>query len=119
MIGLDQLAAWYDALPATGQRRTNQQLTSGIFVKSQVYDRTDAQGAREEKLVLMVSPAASMKFGDVSDVEVGARLATSASKKYTSQVVFSGGRLVPAVQAREVLSATSGGTQRVGGKTNQ
>jgi hypothetical protein len=121
MIGLDQLAAWFDALPRKGQRRTNQQLLSGIFVKSQVYDRTDAQGAREEKLVLMVSPAASLKCGNVSKVKVGAKLATSASRKYTSQVVFTGGRLEPTDEALRVLSAatpirrtqkTSGGKSR-------
>ena len=69
------------------------QMTTGIFKKLQAYDRVDAQGAREEKLVFRITPSAAVKVGDLSDIEVSAQVDVSASKKYVSQVLFSGGSL--------------------------
>jgi len=70
------------------------QVTTGIFKKEQVYDRVDAQGARERKIVFVSSPAAAMKVGDVHDVTVAAQVGLSSSKKYVAHTLFNGGRLV-------------------------
>ncbi len=67
------------------------QVTSGIFSKIQTYDRVDAQGAREQKAVFVVTPAAAVKAGDVDNVKVGTQLGLSSSKKYVSHVIFSEG----------------------------
>ncbi|HWG59386.1 MAG TPA: hypothetical protein VN661_10105 [Candidatus Acidoferrales bacterium] len=83
------------------QRRLNKmpaetaklQVTTGIFTKIQAYDRADAQGAGERKPVFIVSPAASVKAGDIIGVEVATQLGISSSKKYVSHVIFSGGKL--------------------------
>jgi hypothetical protein len=69
------------------------QMTTGIFKKLQSYDRVDSQGAREQKLVYVVTPSAAIKVGDIDDVKVETQLGISASKKYVSHTLFSGGRL--------------------------
>lgn len=69
------------------------QVTSGIFHKEQDYDRVDAQGAKERKPVYVVAPAAATKIGDVTGVTVEAQLGVSASQKYVSHILFSGGSL--------------------------
>jgi hypothetical protein len=69
------------------------QMTTGIFKSLQPYDRVDAQGAGERKLVFRVAPSAAVKAGDLRGVRVSTQLGISASKKYVSQVLFSGGRL--------------------------
>ncbi len=79
------------------------QVTSGIFTKIQSYDRVDAQGARERKPVFIVTPAASIKAGDVKGVKVGAQLGVSSSRRYVSQVIFSGGRLSPSPEFLTLL----------------
>jgi hypothetical protein len=70
------------------------QMTTGIFKKSQTYDRIDAQGAREQKIVFITTPAVATKIGDVKDVNVAAQLGVSTSKKYVTHSIFSGGRIV-------------------------
>lgn len=69
------------------------QLISGIFSKTQAYDRVDAQGAGERKEVFVISPAAATRVGTIANVVVTTQLGTSASKKYVAHVLFSGGQL--------------------------
>jgi hypothetical protein len=69
------------------------QVTTGIFKKLQSYDRVDSQGAREQKLVYVVTPSAAIKVGDIEEVTVETQLGVSASKKYVSHTLFSGGKL--------------------------
>jgi hypothetical protein len=69
------------------------QLTTGIFSKAQSYDRSDAQGAAETKLVFVVSPAAATRVGKIRDVVVETQLGLSASKKYVAHTLFSGGSI--------------------------
>ena len=69
------------------------QLSTGIFRKTQTYDRVDAQGAREHKDVFVVTPAAAVRAGIVRDVRVESQLGLSASKKYVAHVLFTGGRI--------------------------
>jgi hypothetical protein len=75
------------------QSRRRLQMTTGIFKAVQVYDRTDAQGAREEKVVFRIAPCAAVKVGDIEAVKVEAQLGVSTSGKYVSHVLFSGGRV--------------------------
>lgn len=69
------------------------QMTSGIFKTVQRYDRTDAQGAAEEKVIFRITPTAAAKIGDLKEVRVEAQLAVSSSKKYVTHPIFSGGKL--------------------------
>jgi len=75
------------------ENRIQLQVTTGIFKLLQSYDRTDAQGAGEKKMVFRVAPAAAIKVGDVTGVTVSAQLGLSTSKKYVTQPVFSGGKI--------------------------
>jgi hypothetical protein len=68
-------------------------MTTGIFKKTQVYDRIDAQGAREQKIVFVTTPASATKMGDVRDVKITAQLGVSTSKKYVTHSIFSGGHI--------------------------
>jgi len=77
-----------------GHNQIQLQMTAGIFKKNQTYDRIDAQGAREQKIVFIVTPAVATKIGDVKDVNVAAQLGVSTSKKYVTHSIFSGGRIV-------------------------
>lgn len=87
---IEKFRAEYDANP---DRRVRLQVTGGIFQKEQKYDRVDAQGAAETKTVFIVTPAVTIKIGDIVDVKVGTQLGTSSSMKYVSHVIFSGGKL--------------------------
>jgi len=91
LYDLSKFNAEFEAHP---QQQIKLQLLTGIFKYLQRYDRIDAQGAREEKMVFRVTPAAAFKIGDVRDVVVKAQIGISSSKKYVSQVLFTGGRLV-------------------------
>ncbi len=79
----------YTARDEEGKRKL--QLGGGIFKKLQTYDRVDAQGAREQKWVFVVSPATAWFAGKVQNVIVEAQLDISASKKYIAHPIFKGG----------------------------
>ena len=80
------------------------QMTTGIFKKSQTYDRIDAQGAREQKIVFIATPAVATKIGDVQDVNVAAQLGVSTSKKYVTHSIFSGGLIALAPEFLSLLT---------------
>jgi hypothetical protein len=92
-IPLSRVVAFRAAVQAAPGQLIGLQLGSGIFFKRQRYDRSDAQGAAEEKDVFIVTPAAARRVGTVQDVTVASRVLLSASKKYVAHVLFSGGRL--------------------------
>src|SRR3989344_7175345 len=74
-IRLDRLYAFDEALRSTDETGGKiLQLTQGIFKKIQIYDRSDAQGAREHKVVFCITPATSVFAGIVSGVKVEAQL---------------------------------------------
>ncbi|MCX6898321.1 MAG: hypothetical protein NT105_06430 [Verrucomicrobia bacterium] len=75
------------------QKKVKLQVTSGIFHKLQKYDRTDAQGAGEQKWVFVTAPSSALKVGDIEGVKVRAQLDVSRSRKYVTAPVFTGGRL--------------------------
>ena len=64
-----------------------------IFRKLQAYDRVDAQGAGEKKIVFVVTPAAAIRVGTIADVEISAQWGLSQSKKYVAHILFQGGKL--------------------------
>jgi len=80
------------------------QMTTGIFRKNQTYDRSDAQGAREQKMVFITTPAVATKIGDVSDVKIAAQLGVSTSKKYVTHSIFSGGHVSLAAEFLSLLT---------------
>ena len=80
------------------------QMTTGIFKKTQTYDRIDAQGAREQKIVFITTPAVATKIGDVKDVKIAAQLGVSTSKKYVTHSIFSGGRIALAAEFLSLLT---------------
>ncbi len=92
-IRLKQIIQFDDMFRKRPGDRVRLQATTGIFKVEQSYDRIDAQGAREKKTVFRVAPAAAVKAGDVRGVKVTTQLGVSSSKKYVSQVLFSGGAL--------------------------
>lgn len=92
-VPLSHVAGIRSLIQSAPETLINTQLTSGIFFKRQRYDRTDAQGAAEEKDVYVVSPAASLRVGTVSNVSVKSQIELSASKKYVAHVLFSGGQI--------------------------
>jgi hypothetical protein len=73
--------------------RVKLQVTTGIFKTLQTYDRVDAQGAAEKKWIFRVPPSSAEKIGDLIDIQASAQLGLSASKKYVTHALFSGGRL--------------------------
>jgi hypothetical protein len=85
------------------------QMTTGIFKVSQSYDRIDAQGAGEQKPVFRVAPSAAVKVGDIRGAKVSTQLGVSSSKKYVSQVLFSGGRLEVSADFVALLKSQCGG----------
>jgi hypothetical protein len=93
-VSLDDIATFRQSLDDDPNSKVKLAHTIGIFPKDQQYDRSDAQGAGETKLVYMVTPAASRLIGSVDAVTVKAQLGLSSSGKYVSQIVFSGGRLL-------------------------
>jgi hypothetical protein len=92
-VSLAAIAQFNHRITERAEEAVRLQMTEGIFKKVQTYDRVDAQGAAEKKVVFIVTPAAATKAGDVADVKVEAQLGLSASKKYVCHPVFSGGSL--------------------------
>ena len=92
-ITLRRIKEFNDRLEADPAQSVKVQVTTGIFKKDQVYERVDAQGARETKRVFVISPAVAMKVGDVTDVQVEAQLGFSQSKKYVAHPIFKGGQI--------------------------
>jgi hypothetical protein len=84
------------------------QMTTGIFKKNQTYDRIDAQGAREQKIVFVTTPATATKIGNVKDVEVAAQLGVSSSKKYVTHSIFSAGHIVFTPEFLSMLTSMRG-----------
>ena len=82
-----------------------QQIT-GIFKEIQPYDRVDAQGAREQKVVFKVTPAAAIKVGEIHDVKVEAQVGVSSSKKYVTHNIFSGGHITFTPEFVAMLTGT-------------
>ncbi|MEW6544621.1 MAG: hypothetical protein AB1411_13575 [Nitrospirota bacterium] len=103
-IALRKIREFNDRLTAHSSQSVKIQMTTGIFKKDQAYERVDAQGARETKTVFMVAPAAAVKAGNVSDVEVSAQLGLSASKKYVAHPLFKGGRLTVSQEFIDLLA---------------
>lgn len=93
-ISLNTIARFNTALLADPNNSNKLQVTRGIFKKVQAYDRVDAQGAGERKTVFIVTPFVATKVGDIQNVNVHAQLGVSASKKYVTHPVFSGGEIV-------------------------
>jgi hypothetical protein len=97
MINLKRISEFrrrYDDLEFAEKKEIiNLQRRTGIFFSEQSYDRVDAQGAGEKKWVYRVHPNVATKLGNIQDVVVGSQLSLSASKKYVSHVLFSGGNL--------------------------
>ena len=102
-VPLETIEKFDEELASHPQDAVMIQMTKGIFKKVQVYDRVDAQGAAEKKVVFIVSPAISTKIGVVSNVTVEAQLGLSASKKYVCHPVFSGGELEISDDFRRML----------------
>lgn len=105
-ISLNQIQNFeteYASLQNEAQRGL--QVTSGIFKKIQTYDRVDAQGAAEKKVVYRVSPAASVKAADIEQVNVKAQLGVSSSKKYISHVIFEGGKILFTLEYLKLLAS--------------
>jgi hypothetical protein len=75
------------------RERVRMQVTEGIFCREQRYGREDADGASEQKRVFVVTPNVAMCIGTVSGVRVRAQKDISASRKYVSRILFSGGRI--------------------------
>ena len=97
-----------DKFAETGCDQIRLQMTTGIFKKSQTYDRIDAQGAREQKIVFITTPAVATKIGDVKDVNIAAQLGVSSSKKYVTHSIFSGGRIVFTPEFLSMLTSLRG-----------
>lgn len=93
-ISLDEILSFRGCLERRPKNLVRLCHLNGIFRESQRYDRVDAQGAVETKVVYKVTPAASRLAGEVLEVSVEAILGTSKSGKYVSQVRFSGGRVI-------------------------
>jgi hypothetical protein len=91
-----------------GSDQIQLQMTTGIFKKNQTYDRIDAQGAREQKIVFVVTPAVATKIGDVEGVKVAAQLGVSTSKKYVTHSIFSSGRIVFTPEFLSMLTSMRG-----------
>ncbi|HET7561902.1 MAG TPA: hypothetical protein VFJ87_05935 [Rhodanobacteraceae bacterium] len=91
-VDLRTIVDFEDSFPSDPQVQRELQLRSGIFRKLQSYDRVDAQGAGEKKIVFVVTPSAALKVGDITGVNVSAQLGLSRSKKYVAQIIFEDGK---------------------------
>ena len=91
--------------PESAEKAIILQLTTGIFKKVQSYDRVDAQGAGEAKVVYVVSPAAAQPVGTLANVAVTAQIGLSSSKKYVAHILFEGGTLTFSDTFLDFLSA--------------
>ena len=92
-ISLKDIYEFNKRYQATEEGQIQLQVTTGIFKVLQAFNRIDAEGASEKKVIFRVSPSASIKVGDLKDVKVSAQLGISASKKYVTHAIFSEGRL--------------------------
>lgn len=93
-VRLSLVSSIYGRLRRQNERhRIQTQLATGVFMTLQTYDRSDAQGAAERKLVFRVAPCAAVLAGTVAGVRVGTLLGLSKSKKYVASVVFRGGQI--------------------------
>lgn len=92
-VALNQLEYFRAAFLKDKESQVQLQVTTGIFAKDQKYDRVDASGAGEVKPVFIITPAVATKVGNITGVKVDAQLGVSASKKYVSHVIFSGGEI--------------------------
>jgi hypothetical protein len=93
-VDLRTIVDFEDSFPSDAQAQRELQLSSGIFRKLQSYDRVDAQGAGEKKIVFVVTPAAALKAGDITEVSVSAQLGVSKSKKFVAQIIFEDGKFL-------------------------
>jgi len=107
-VTLEKVNEFNKKFTQTGCDQVRLQMTSGIFKKEQSYDRVDAQGARERKIVFRVTPAVAMRIGEVKEVKVEAQLGLSASKKYVTHSIFSGGRIAFAPEFLTMLKGMRG-----------
>jgi hypothetical protein len=103
-VSLSRVKAFSETFDAEGSNQIKLQMTTGIFKKDQSYDRQDAQGAGEHKMCFVISPAVATKVGDVTNVTVRAQLGESASKKYVTHSIFSGGAIAFTAQFLEMLA---------------
>ena len=103
-ISLGRIAEFNVEYENNPEQQTMLQVTSGIFKNLQNYDRVDAQGAGEKKMVFRIVPAVAVRVGDVLDVTVSAQLGVSSSKKYVTLAVFSGGRVEFTQEFLDLLS---------------
>ena len=92
-ISLNRISQFNDEILARPDLAKKLQMTSGIFKKLQTYDRSDAQGAKEEKVLFVITPNIAVKVGNIDGVVPEAQLGLSSSKKYVTHVKFSGGSL--------------------------
>lgn len=92
-VKLDQVEAFRASLTGDPRADSILQQSSGFFTKIQNYDRQDLQAAGERKRVYVVTPAASVKIGDIKNVRIESQLGMSTSMKYVAHVLFAGGEL--------------------------
>jgi hypothetical protein len=92
-ISLKNIHEFNKRYEATEEGQIQLQVTTGIFKVLQAFNRIDAEGASEKKVIFRVSPSAAIKVGDLKDVKVSAQLGISASKKYVTHAIFSEGRI--------------------------
>ncbi|MGH7942841.1 MAG: hypothetical protein ACREFR_17415 [Limisphaerales bacterium] len=93
VVGLGELERFRTAYLKDEKSRVHLQITTGIFAKDQRYERVDALGAGEVKPVFIITPAIATRIGKITGVKVNAQLGVSASMKYVSHVIFSGGQI--------------------------
>jgi hypothetical protein len=107
-VALKAINKFNEKFSEAGCDQIRLQMTTGIFKKSQTYDRTDAQGAREQKIVFVSTPAVAVKIGEIKDVKVAAQLGVSTSKKYVTHSIFSGGRIIFTAEFVAMLTSLRG-----------
>lgn len=111
-VALSRVEAFRRDYQANPKGQVRLQVTGGIFAKDQRYDRVDASGAGEVKPVFIITPAAATKIGNIRGVKVSAQLGVSASMKYVSHVIFSGGELEIASEFIEFLLSSGKSDER-------
>lgn len=107
-VALKEVNNFNNKFSEVGCDQVRLQMTTGIFKKNQTYDRIDAQGAREQKIVFVTTPAAATKIGDVRDVKIAAQLGVSTSKKYVTHSIFSGGHITFTPEFIAMLTGVKG-----------
>jgi len=111
-VALRRVAEFNDQYEKNLDERIMLQVTTGIFKNLQGYDRADAQGAGEKKMVFRITPSVAIKVGDVVNVQVDAQLDLSSSKKYVTLAIFSGGRIEFAAEFFRFLSELRASPER-------